>query len=119
MVARRDKVFNDVCHNSYVYIVLFFPAALRPNSGQDLLIVEVSARNSLIGHTTVGRTPLDERPASRRDLNLTTHNTNNRQTFIPSARFEPTISAGERPQTYALDRAATGTGLSSNIRITK
>jgi len=25
-------------------------------------------------------------------------------------RFEPTISAGERPQTYALDRAANGTG---------
>jgi hypothetical protein len=24
--------------------------------------------------------------------------------------FEPTISAGERPQTYASDRAATGTG---------
>jgi hypothetical protein len=24
--------------------------------------------------------------------------------------FEPTILAGERPQTYALDRAATGTG---------
>ena len=24
--------------------------------------------------------------------------------------FEPTISAGERPQTYALDRTATGTG---------
>jgi len=27
--------------------------------------------------------------------------------------FELTISAGERPQTYALDRAATGTGVSS------
>jgi hypothetical protein len=26
--------------------------------------------------------------------------------------FEPTISAGERPQAYVLDRAATGTGLS-------
>jgi hypothetical protein len=26
-------------------------------------------------------------------------------------RFEHTISAGEQPQTYALDRAATGTGL--------
>jgi hypothetical protein len=25
--------------------------------------------------------------------------------------FEPTISAGERPQTYALDRAVTGTGI--------
>jgi len=24
--------------------------------------------------------------------------------------FEPTISAGKRPQTYALDRAVTGTG---------
>ena len=29
---------------------------------------------------------------------------------MPPVRFEPTISAGERPQTYALDRAATGTG---------
>ena len=27
--------------------------------------------------------------------------------------FEPTISAGERPQTYALDRAATGTGVNA------
>ena len=26
--------------------------------------------------------------------------------------FEPTIPAGERPQTYALGRAATGTGIS-------
>jgi hypothetical protein len=25
--------------------------------------------------------------------------------------FEPTVSAGERPQTYALELAATGTGL--------
>ena len=30
---------------------------------------------------------------------------------MPPAGFEPTISAGERPQTYALDRAATGTGV--------
>jgi len=29
---------------------------------------------------------------------------------MPPVEFEPTISAGERPQTYALDRAATGTG---------
>ena len=29
---------------------------------------------------------------------------------MPSVGIEPTISAGERPQTYALDRAATGTG---------
>ena len=29
---------------------------------------------------------------------------------MPPVGFEPTISAGERPQTYALDRAAAGTG---------
>ena len=29
---------------------------------------------------------------------------------MPQVGFEPTISSGERPQTYALDRAATGTG---------
>ena len=29
---------------------------------------------------------------------------------MPPVGFEPTISAGERPQTYALDRPATGTG---------
>ena len=59
---------------------------------------------------TVGRTPLDEWSARRRDLYLTTHNTHNRQTSMAPVGLEPTISAGERPQTYALDRVATGTG---------
>jgi len=40
-----------------------------------------------------------------------THNTRNRQTSMLPAGFEPTISVGERPQTYALDGAATVTGL--------
>jgi len=30
---------------------------------------------------------------------------------MPPVVFELTISADERPQTYALDRAATGTGV--------
>ena len=30
---------------------------------------------------------------------------------MPPVGFEPTISAGERPQTYALDRVATGTDI--------
>jgi len=29
---------------------------------------------------------------------------------MPPVGFETAISAGERPQTHALDRAATGTG---------
>ena len=46
---------------------------------------------------TVGRTPLDERSARRRDLYLTTNDTYNRQISMPPVGFEPTISAGERP----------------------
>jgi len=30
---------------------------------------------------------------------------------MPAVGFELTISAGERPKTYALDRAVTGTGI--------
>jgi hypothetical protein len=31
---------------------------------------------------------------------------------MPPVGLEPTISAGERPKTYALDRKATGSGIS-------
>jgi len=33
--------------------------------------------------------------------------------------FEPTISAGERPKTYASDRAVTGTGIMILCTLTK
>ena len=33
---------------------------------------------------------------------------------MPPVGFEPTTSAGERPQIYALDRAATGIGYREN-----
>jgi len=58
----------------------------------------------------VSRTPLDEWSACHRDLYLTTHNNHNRQTSMPPVGFEPTSSGGEQPQTYALERAANGTG---------
>jgi hypothetical protein len=60
--------------------------------------------------TTVGRTSLDEWSARRRDLFMATHNTRNRQTSPSPVRFEPIFSAGERPQTHALDGAASGAG---------
>jgi len=58
--------------------------------------------------TKVSRTHLDEWLACRRDLYLTKHSTHNRQTSMLPLGFEPTISATKRPQTYAVDRAATG-----------
>jgi hypothetical protein len=63
---------------------------------------------TLFRHTTFGRIPLDEGPARRRDLYLTTHNTHKAKTSMPPVGFEPTILVSERPQTHALDRTATG-----------
>jgi hypothetical protein len=85
----------------------FFLVALWPKVGHVFLIHEVS-RSHTQQRTTVGRTPLDEWPARRRDLYLKTHNTNKRKTSIPPAGLEPTVSAGKRPQNDPLGRAATG-----------
>jgi hypothetical protein len=46
----------------------------------------------------------------------TPHNNHKRQTSMPPAGFEPEIPASERPQTYALNRAATVIG---TVLITK
>jgi len=59
---------------------------------------------------TVGRTPLDEWSARRRDLYLTTHNIHKRQTSNSRGGFEPEIPASERRQTCALDRVSIGIG---------
>jgi hypothetical protein len=62
-------------------------------------------------HITFGRNPPDEWSARRSNLYLTTHNTHKRQKYMPPAGFEPHISASGRPQTLALDRSATNSGL--------
>jgi len=85
----------------------FRSVALRPTRDS------VSSFLRFLDHTerriTVGRTTLDEGSAISRGLYLTTNNTHKRQTSTPLAILEPTIPASERPQTHALDRAATGT----------
>jgi len=48
---------------------------------------------TLIGHTILGRTPLEKCSARRGDLYLTKHNTHTRQTAVPLAGFEPKIAA--------------------------
>ena len=91
-----------------IFIFIFFLWCSSPQWAR------ASSFTRFLDHTqrriTVGRTPLNEWSARRRDLYLTIHNTHNRQTSMSPVGFEPTISAGERQQTYALDRAAIGTG---------
>ena len=86
-------------------VVVFFTAQYQALASSFSRFLDHTQRSA-----TVGRTPLDEWSIRRRDLYLTTHNTHNRQTSMPWVGFEPTISTGERPKTYALDRAAAGTG---------
>jgi hypothetical protein len=77
--------------------------------------VRASSFERFLDHTqrrvTIRRTPLDEWSARRRDLYLITYTTITTDKFpcVPVG-FEHTFSAGEWPQTYALDRAATETG---------
>jgi hypothetical protein len=82
----------------------------QPLGGLGRLIFEAS-RSHTFRHTTLGRTPLDEGSARRRDLYLTTHNTHKTQTSMPPVGFEPAIPASEQLQTHALDRAATAIGI--------
>jgi hypothetical protein len=62
-----------------IIIIFFIPMARQPLGGLGRLIF----RDFTITHTTLGRTPLDDGPARRRDLYLTTHNTHKRQTSMP------------------------------------
>jgi len=84
-----------------------FLIALRPHAGHGLLIHEVSR-----SHTTTHHSRKDSSgrviSSSQRPLPDNTQHT--QHTSMPPVGFERTISSGERPQTYALDRAATGTG---------
>ena len=49
--------------------------------------------------TTIGRTPLDEGSARRRDLYLTKHNIHKRQTCMSPEGFEPAIPASKQAAT--------------------
>ena len=80
-----------------------------PPVGQALLIHKVSRSHTT--HHSRWDSSVRVISPSQRPLPDNTHKTHNRQTAMPPVGFEPTISAGEWPQTYALDRAATGTGI--------
>ena len=93
---RRNKQLTLTLRRLISYIYMEHPF---------LMYLDHTQRRSI-----VGRTPLDEWSARRRDLYLTTHNIHNRQTFMSSAGFKTAIPTGEWPQTHALDRSATGIG---------
>ena len=83
------RTYVCVCVYIYIYIYIYI---LRCNPTR----VMASSFLRFVDHTqrrtTVGRTPLDEGSARRRDLYLTTHNTHNRQTSMPRWDSNPRSS---------------------------
>ena len=77
---------------SYPNLGYFFLFLWRsdPIPGHDLPSRDLTIK--LIGHTALGRTPMDEWSVRRRDLSQTTHNTYKKRTSMPFVGFEPTIS---------------------------
>jgi len=105
--------FTCICvHFCYNFNGVFFLWHLNPTPGHGLPFWGYAI--TLIGHITLGRTSLDEWSARHRDLYLTTHNTQKRQTSMPLAGFEPTVSASKWLHTQALVCVATGISSSTN-----
>jgi hypothetical protein len=98
---------NEICifFNRCLWTTFFFHGA------NSVYWARSSSLSRLYDHTqthTLGRTPLAEWSARRRDFYLTTHKIYKGQTSMPPAGFEPAIQASERLQTDALKHEATG-----------
>jgi len=100
----EDQQSNSKYTLSQIHVRNFFP-----HFKSDLLNAGAEGYCGTWSQCAIGRTPQGEGSASRRDLHLTKHDIHRRQTSTYPVRFEPAIPAIEWPQTYALDRAATGT----------
>jgi len=87
---------------------IFFSMTQQPLVGHGLLIIE-SARSHSDTPQSVGLLWTSDQPVAETSY-LITHNTHKRQAPMFPVGFEPASPASERPQTHALDRAATGTG---------
>ena len=81
--------------------------ARQPPVGQGLLIHEVSRSHKTTHHSQHGSSG---RVISSSQRPLSDNTQHSPQTSMHPVGFEPTIAAGERPQSYALDRVATGNG---------
>ena len=95
------------CAQHCCFITVFWGrGALRPNAGHGLLIHEVSKSYTTMHHS---RQDSSGRVISSSQRPLPDNTQHSQETSMPPAGFEPIISEGERSQTHALDRAATGT----------
>jgi hypothetical protein len=105
LLSKRNAIYILYKRHVGTFFLLWSCGPMRTMAYSFLMFLDHTKWNP-----TLIMIPLEEWSTRRRDLYLTTLTT---QPSIPLAGFEPTISARERPQTHALDRAATGTGWTS------
>jgi hypothetical protein len=102
----HDDVSNWLSYFVYVH-------SLTAPVGLGLLMVEISKSHSRTSHA-IRLLWTSDQPVAETSIWLT-HSTHNRQTSMPQAEFEPAIPGSERPQTHALDRAATAHSTYDNL----
>jgi hypothetical protein len=111
LLVNKVRVYLNCSYKGIIQILCLFIFVIQePDRGIDILMV---SKSRTVRHGTLGKTPLDEGSARRRDLYLTTHN---KQTSMPPVGFELATPASDRLQTHALDRAVTRLGYSTRNR---
>ena len=80
--TRSQSLYRLSCR-AHLYFIFFFFFLWRSGPTRAMASSFLRFLDHTQRRTTVGRTPLDEWSARRRDLYLTTHDTQNRQTHAP------------------------------------
>jgi hypothetical protein len=92
------------------YLLRFFPFSdlfVPTNFRCAVLLLHLITLNDTHTHHHHTRSDSSGRVIGPSQRHLPDNTRHSKQTFIPPAGFEPTIPASERPQTHALDCAAT------------
>jgi len=102
--GRYNKIKGALVYSHYIYKVKKFVCLFVRFWRDSPRWARVSSNTRFIDHTqrrtTVGRTPLDERSARRRDLYLTTHTiftTAKRPCFLWDSNPQSQQASGRRP----------------------
>jgi hypothetical protein len=87
------------CYYYYYYYYYYYACVLFTHFSHDASARSGPGFTIKLRHTTLGRTPLGEWSARRRNLYVTTHNNHNRQTSIPRRDSKPQSqkASGLRP----------------------
>ena len=106
--TRTLSLINENVPPIFLHPIFLSPWRFSPLVGQGEVIIEDSWLHSDTTQS-VGLLCIGDRPDAQTSTWQHTTLTTDRHP-CPPEEFEPKISAGERLQTHALDRAATGTG---------